>query len=122
MKAVAAKKGLKANKLANGIVDDGLGALDWTSVVHKKGENSIAHVMDHSGPSLLKPNKKVHTIFKKHPIRTTNKAWKKQSMIPPSDGVYIIPMKGAGTLGENAVKIVVVPGTNKLVTAFPIFL
>ncbi|MCL2593356.1 MAG: hypothetical protein FWD82_08350, partial [Defluviitaleaceae bacterium] len=121
-KLIGKALGKKAKALPNTAGNnDGLGKLDYYSIVNRKGENAWDHVMTHEKPT-TNPNKKMHTVFRKHPIRATNAAWKKRSMIPPANGEYVIPTIGAGTLGENAIKIVVIPNTNKLVTAYPVFI
>lgn len=60
------------------------------------------------------------------PISTTNKAWSMRSGINPilKEGthIYKIPFANAGIAGENGVKIVTIANTNKLITAYPIFL
>jgi len=93
---------------------DGLGDLDWNWKADR-----VNQVMKHATPN---PNKPIHTVFSGDPIAITNKAWSIRGGIAPiNDGlsVYIIPFKNAGTLGESAVRIVVMPGTSKLVSAYP---
>lgn len=41
--------------------------------------------------------------------------------LPNDPGAYIVPMgRTVGTAGESAVKIIVRPGTNQIITAYPV--
>ncbi|WP_158071208.1 hypothetical protein [Streptomyces sp. CB00455] len=52
-----------------------------------------------------------------------DEGWLKRGTPDPSDPAkYVIDMgKEVGTQGEKKLKIVVVPGTNKIITAHPMF-
>ncbi len=114
-----------ANKqLANSVIQpaDGLGDLDWKSIV-KKGETRYEHLMKHSVPNLNKVN---HTVFSANPISMTNQAWRMcGGVIPIVEGnnfVYNILYINAGIAGENAIRIITIANTNILVSAYPVFI
>lgn len=46
---------------------------------------------------------------------------KKDSPVVGDPGAYVVPMgRPIGTLGEMNIKIIVRPGTNQVITAYPI--
>jgi RHS repeat-associated protein len=102
--------------------------LDW-SIVSKSGENRFDHVRTHNSDM---PMKDEHGIFFDDGVTVTNEAYARaQDLgITPKNGIYEVPMgrqvgAGGGRSGAqgflplNKVTIVVVPGTNKLITAYP---
>ena len=83
--------------------------------------NRVQHVLDHT---LLNPSKTTHSVFnvdRKEVLRLIDEAWlAKGNPLPNDQGTYIVPMgRTVGTAGESSIKIIVRPGTNKIITAFP---
>lgn len=81
----------------------------------------IRHVLCHGFPDR---SKRVHGVFIGGPTKVlgiVDEAWRKRAMPRPGDpGAYLVRMgRVIGTAGEDKVKIIVVPGTNRLVTAYP---
>lgn len=103
--------------------------LDW-SQTSKKGETRLAHIGKHGVDNV---GKDLHGVFNGDPIRTTEQAWQKvisgdiQPVLDKGLDVYDVPFNGAGWQGGalgtgqtlNSVKIVTLPGTSKIITAFP---
>lgn len=89
----------------------------------EKGENRLRHILKHATPDPTKPN---HTVFsaanKKAIPALLDQAWAKRSLPLPNDpGAYLVDMGAVvGTKGEKKIKIVVVPGTSELITAYPL--
>ncbi|QSQ14916.1 RHS repeat-associated core domain-containing protein [Myxococcus landrumensis] len=105
--------------------------LDW-SIVSKKGENREDHVRLHNvdNPTRTVP----HGVFADDGVAVTNEAWARAhalGLTPDSTGMLNVPMgRDVGLLGGQpgaaanhplltSVTIIVVPGTNKLITAYP---
>ncbi|MFE5487961.1 polymorphic toxin-type HINT domain-containing protein [Streptomyces sp. NPDC056527] len=82
----------------------------------------IAHVMEHTRPN---PSKPTHSVFKDPDqakvLGLLDEGWAKRGAPDPSDPArYVVPMgREIGTAGERNLRIVVVPGTNRVITAFP---
>ena len=88
----------------------------------KKGLNRIEHVLLHAE---LNPAKKVHTMFnveRNKVLELVDEAWlRRGSVLPDDPNVYIVPMERViGSAGEEAIRLVIEVGTNKVVTAYPI--
>jgi hypothetical protein len=88
----------------------------------KKFGNRIQHVLAHASPD---PNKITHSVFnvaKDKIPELVDEAWLKRSRPLASDpGAYVIDMeKVIGTKGEEAIKIIVKPGTAEIITAYPV--
>ncbi|WP_177434654.1 hemagglutinin repeat-containing protein, partial [Pseudomonas sp. Irchel 3A18] len=84
--------------------------------------NRILHVLEHAKPN---PTKTMHSVFsmaRKEILGTIDEAWlKKGSPVVGDPGAYVVPMgRAIGTAGETSVKIIVRPGTNKVITAYPV--
>ncbi|WP_256578152.1 MULTISPECIES: hemagglutinin repeat-containing protein [unclassified Pseudomonas] len=82
----------------------------------------INHVLEHAKPN---PNKQNHTVFsmdRKEILGVVDEAWTKRGNPVANDpGAYIVPMgRVVGTAGETNVKVVVIPGTNTVLTAYPV--
>ncbi len=82
--------------------------------------NRVQHVLDHAVPN---PNKTTHSVFnveRKEVLGLIDEAWlKKGNPLPNDPGAYVVPMgRIIGTGGENGIKIIVRPGTNKIITAY----
>ncbi|WP_078851461.1 polymorphic toxin-type HINT domain-containing protein [Streptomyces sp. NRRL S-237] len=82
----------------------------------------IDHVMEHAVPD---PSKPTHSVFSNPDMGDImgliDEGWLKRGTADPSDPAkYVVDMgKTIGTLGEKKLKIVVVPGTNRVITAHP---
>lgn len=88
----------------------------------KKFGNRVQHVLAHTEPN---PNKVNHTIFnvdKTEVLKVVDEAWSKKGAPLANDpGTYVVPMgRVIGTNGETAVRLVVKPGTNEIITAYPV--
>jgi hypothetical protein len=83
--------------------------------------NRVKHVLDHAEPN---PAKKAHTVFNVGRARVlglVDEAWRaKGNPLPNDPGAYIVQMgRVIGTAGETSIKIIVRPGTSKIITAYP---
>jgi RHS repeat-associated protein len=121
-KGAAAEKQL--GKLRN------VGANSWESSeglsyrgLDKKGLNRVEHVLEHT---VANPSKPVHSVFnvpRTKVLALVDEAWGSAARVPvPKDpGAFVTPLgRVVGTSGENAVKIIVRPGTSEVITAYPI--
>ena len=83
--------------------------------------NRVKHVLEHAVPN---PNKSTHSVFnmpKNQILKTIDEAWAKKGVPVPGDsGAYVVPMgRVVGTAGEANIRVVVKPGTNEIITAYP---
>lgn len=81
----------------------------------------IDHVLAHTIPN---PNKTTHTVFNvqgSDALTLIDEAWsKKGTSVPGDPGAYIVPMgRVVGTKGETTIRVIVKPGTNEIITAYP---
>jgi len=55
-------------------------------------------------------------------LELVDQAWKRRAAAVPGDpGAFVVPMgRTVGTAGETALRIIVRPGTNQIVTAYPV--
>lgn len=107
--------------------------LDWDAIVPEKGpykgQSRPDHVRLHN---VNNPNKAAHGVFFDDGVTVTNEAWAKAQKIglqPNSTGKLTVPMDRqvgwmGGKAGEaavpmNSVTIIVKPGTNQVITAYP---
>ncbi|VEG12930.1 hypothetical protein [Moraxella cuniculi] len=83
--------------------------------------NRVKHVLEHAQPNSNKPNHTVFNVQRNQILSLVDQAWVRRGNPLPSDpGVYVIPMgKVVGTRGETSIRIVVKPGTNQVITAYP---
>jgi len=84
--------------------------------------NRVQHVLDHAVPN---PNKTTHSVFivdRAEILALVDEAWLvKGNPLPNDPGAYLVPMgRVVGAAGETSVKIIVRPGTNKIITAYPV--
>ena len=82
----------------------------------------LTHVLDHTQPN---PDKATHTVFNAQgndALALVDEAWSLKGAPEVGDpGAYIIPMgRVVGTTGETSIKVVVKPGTNEIITAYPL--
>ena len=96
------------------------GGLEYTQgSVHG---NRVKHVLDHTKPNPNKPTHSVFNVDKTKLLELLDEAWsKKGASIPVNSRASDIPMgRVIGTEGETAIRLVVEPGTNKVITAYPV--
>lgn len=88
----------------------------------KKFGSRINHVLQHTVPNINKLNHTVFTLTGEALFDLIDFAWSKRGLPLSSDpGTFIIELdRIVGTLGERAIKIVTVPGTSNIITAYPI--
>ena len=88
----------------------------------KKFGNRVNHVLAHAESNSMK---NLHTVFsvpKDEILQLIDEAWAMKGAPLISDSaVYIVDMrKSIGLNGESAIKIVVIPGTSEIITAYPV--
>lgn len=83
--------------------------------------NRVKHVLDHAVPNPAKTTHSVFNVDKSKVLGLVDEAWlAKGSPHPDDPGAYIVPMgRAIGTAGEANIKIIIRPGTNKIITAYP---
>jgi len=88
----------------------------------KKFGTRVNHVLQHTKVNTSKLNHTVFTMTGNELFDLIDFAWSKRGIALADDpGTYIIGLeKIIGTQGEKAIKIVVIPGTTQLITAYPI--
>ena len=88
----------------------------------RKFGSRIQHVLQHTIPNNTKLNHTVFTVPEKELFDLIDFAWSKKRLPLPNDpGTYIVDLgKVIGTLGETAIKIVTIAGTNNILTAYPV--
>ncbi len=99
----------------------------WTSnegLIYGQGSkdgNRVNHVLQHTQPDPSKPKHTVFNVDRSNLIGLIDEAWANRKNPLPSDpGVYLVDMgRIIGTNGETQIRIVVVPGTNNIITAYP---
>jgi hypothetical protein len=123
----------RADKVDGGL-DASKGGLDWDAVVPTKGkykgQSRPDHVRLHNVDDAGKPS---HGVSFDDGVTVTDEAWARAQSLglkPDATGTLKVPMgRQVGVLGGvegstayvplDAVTIKVVPGTNKLITAYP---
>ena len=82
----------------------------------------MKHVLAHTAPDASKPTHTVFYVGRSEALGVVDEAWKLRGASVPGDpGAFVVPMgRQVGTAGETAVKIVVRPGTNQIITAYPV--
>ncbi len=82
--------------------------------------NRVKHVLAHTAEDISKKSHSVFSVPKKDVLALVDEAWILKGK-PVSPGNYVVEMgRVIGTRGETSIKLVVVPGTNEIITAFPI--
>ncbi|MFB5205960.1 hemagglutinin repeat-containing protein [Stenotrophomonas sp. 3diitr2024] len=84
--------------------------------------NRIKHILAHTVPN---PAKVTHSVFvedRSKLISLIDEAWRmKGAAVPGDPGAFIVPMgRVIGTAGEKNIRIIVKPGTNKIISAYPV--
>ena len=84
--------------------------------------NRVLHVLEHARPNPAKTTHSVFSMDRKEILGAVDEAWlKKGSPVVGDPGAYVVPMgRVIGTSGETSIKIIVRPGTSKVITAYPI--
>ncbi|WP_411384042.1 hypothetical protein ACK3BK_07655 [Pseudomonas sp. L7] len=84
--------------------------------------NRVLHVLEHAEPNPAKTTHSVFSMDRKEILGAVDEAWlKKGSPVVGDPGAYVVPMgRALGTSGETSIKIIVRPGTNQVITAYPI--
>ena len=87
-----------------------------------KHGNRVEHVLAHTKPDPKKPIHSVFNVDKDKVLDLVDQAWsKRKNKVPGEPGAFIISMKKViGANGERRIKIVVEPGTDKVITAYPV--
>lgn len=85
-------------------------------------ENRIKHVLDHAKPNLSKAAHSVLNVDRNQILGLVDDAWlARGSPVVGDAGAYIIPMNRiVGTAGGMSIKIIVRPGTSRIITAYPL--
>jgi len=117
---------LAANRLgtltrAGDNIWDSAGGLRYAGT-DRAGLNRVQHVLRHAEAD---PSRATHSVFsvgRNKVLNLVDEAWGiRGSPLANDPGAYVVPMgRTVGTAGENAVKIIVRPGTNEIITSYPI--
>jgi len=74
--------------------------------------------------SVARTSRELTSLIKERPVdqALVDEGWKLRGAPLPGDpGAFVVPMgRTVGTAGETALKIIVRPGTNQIVTAYPV--
>ena len=83
--------------------------------------NRILHVLEHANPNPTKPLHTVFSVKRNEILSVVDEAWlSRGSPVPNDPGAYVVPLgRVIGTNGETSVRIIVQPGTNNVITAYP---
>ena len=85
--------------------------------------NRIKHVLEHETPNT---NKTTHSVFctckRGGSLDLVDEAWAQRGQPLANDpGAYVVPMgKVVGNARETSIKVITRPGTNEVITAYPI--
>lgn len=84
--------------------------------------NRVLHVLEHAEPNPAKTTHSVFSMDRNEILGAIDEAWlKKGSPVVGDPGAYVVPMgRAIGTSGETSIKIIVRPGTNQVITAYPV--
>jgi hypothetical protein len=84
--------------------------------------NRVHHVLAHAIPDPSKPMHSVFNVERRKILALVDEAWgMRGASISGDPGAFVIRMgRTVGTAGESAVKIIVRPGTNQIITAYPV--
>jgi hypothetical protein len=87
----------------------------------KKGLNRIEHVLQHVDPAV--PGKSVFNVPRNQILGLLDEAYVSSARVSVSgdSAAFITPMgRIVGTGGENAVRLVIKPGTSEVISAYPV--
>jgi hypothetical protein len=84
--------------------------------------NRVQHVLAHTAPDPGKPMHSVFNVGRSRVLGLVDEAWSMRGASATGDqGAFVVPMgRVVGTAGETAVRIIVRPGTNQIITAYPV--
>jgi RHS repeat-associated protein len=84
--------------------------------------NRVQHVLAHTVPDATKPMHSVFNVGRNRLLGLIDEAWSMRGAPVAGDpGAFVVPMgRVIGTAGETAIRIVVRPGTNQILTAYPV--
>ena len=101
---------------------DSAGGLRYAGA-DRAGLNRVQHVLRHAEPDLTRATHSVFNVSRNKVLGLIDEAWgMRGNPLPTDPGAYIVPMSQTiGTAGENAVKIIVRPGTKEIITSYPVF-
>ena len=88
----------------------------------KFGKNRVQHVFAHLVPNAAKPTQTVFSAGRRELLSLIDEAWIGRGVSVPGDpGAFIVKMgRIVGTKGENAVRLIVRPGTSEVISAYPV--
>lgn len=100
----------------------------WTSpagLVYGRGSthgNRILHVLDHTVANPTKPTHSLFNVDRNQVIGLIDEAWIARGAPLSNDpGAYVVQMgRVVGQSGETNIKIIVRPGTSKVITSYPV--
>jgi len=85
--------------------------------------NRVKHLLEHESPNSRKSAHSVFCVCKKGgSLDLVDEAWANRGRPLATDpGAYVVPMgRVVGTAGETNIKIITRPGTNDVITAYPV--
>ena len=84
----------------------------------------MQHVLAHLVPNAGKAKHGVFNVGRKELLGLVDRAWLARGAPELGDaGAFVVRMgRTVGTQGENAIRLIVRPGTADVVTAYPVFL
>ena len=120
-------RSVKGNKSTNPNALKYNGDGTWTSnegLIYGQGSkdgNRVKHVLQHTKPNPVKQKHTVFNVDKSELIGLIDEAWvNKKTPLLNDPGTYLIDMgRIIGTNGENYIRLIVIPGTNKIISAYP---
>jgi hypothetical protein len=86
---------------------------------------NVQQVLEHAVPDATKSKHSVFNVGRNEVVGLIDEARSKRGRSPRVSagvpGAFVVPMgRAVGTAGETAVRIVVRPGTNQMITAYPV--
>jgi hypothetical protein len=84
--------------------------------------NRVQHVLAHTVPAASKPAHSMFSVPRNEVLELVDEAWRlRGAPLSRNPGTFVIPLgRNVGTAGESAIKIIVRPGTNQIITAYPV--
>jgi RHS repeat-associated protein len=86
--------------------------------------NRLLHLFEHLPPDATKPRHGVFNIATSQElIQLVDEAWMNRGLPAPGDpGAYVINMgRQIGSAGQEWIRVIVRPGTNRFITAYPVW-
>lgn len=105
-----------------------IGPSTWESIgglsygLDKVFGNRVQHVLAHTVPDATKPLHSVFSVGRSEVLGLVDEAWARRGVHVPGDpGAFVVSMgRQVETAGETAIRLVVRPGTNQVITAHPV--